>query len=155
VLLPRAAEIPAMQESPTDLSNLSVLGADRVRILIVDDNVDAADSLAQFLKLAGYQTRVAYDGRMAVEMAEILEPAVVLLDLGLPHLNGHEVARRLRALPWGRSAVLIALTGWGQEDDVQRSRQAGFDEHLTKPVDPEVLLQHIIVLTRGEPQTGS
>ena len=155
VLLPRAAEIPAMQESPSDLSNLSVLGADRVRILIVDDNVDAADSLAQFLKLAGYQTRVAYDGRMAVEMAEILEPAVVLLDLGLPHLNGHEVARRLRALPWGRSAVLIALTGWGQEDDVQRSRQAGFDEHLTKPVDPEVLLQHIIVLTRGEPQTGS
>ena len=155
VLLPCAAEIPAMQDSPTDLSNLSVLGADRVRILIVDDNVDAADSLAQFLKLAGYQTRVAYDGRMAVEMAEILEPAVVLLDLGLPHLNGHDVARRLRALPWGRSAVLIALTGWGQEGDVQRSRQAGFDEHLTKPVDPEVLLQHIIVLTRGEPQTGS
>ncbi|HSY95697.1 MAG TPA: ATP-binding protein, partial [Steroidobacteraceae bacterium] len=155
VLLPRAAEIPAMQESPTDLFNLSVLGADRVRILIVDDNVDAADSLAQFLKLAGYQTRVAYDGRTAVEMAEILEPAVVLLDLGLPHLNGHEVARRLRALPWGRNAVLIALTGWGQEDDVQRSRQAGFDEHLTKPVDPEVLLQHIIVLTRGEAQTGS
>ncbi len=155
VLLPRAAEIPAMQESPTDLSNLSVLGADRIRILIVDDNVDAADSLAQFLKLAGFQTRVAYDGRMAVEMAEILEPAVVLLDLGLPHLNGHEVARRLRALPWGRRAVLIALTGWGQEDDVQRSRQAGFDEHLTKPVDPEVLLQHIIVLTQGEPRTGS
>jgi signal transduction histidine kinase/ActR/RegA family two-component response regulator len=155
VLLPCAAEIPAMQESPTDLSNLSVLGADRVRILIVDDNVDAADSLAQFLKLAGYQTRVAYDGRTAVEMAEILEPAVVLLDLGLPHLNGHEVARRLRALPWGRSAVLIALTGWGQADDVQRSRQAGFDEHLTKPVDPEVLLQHIIGLTRGEAQTGS
>ena len=155
VLLPCAVEIPAMQDSPTDLSNLSVLGADRVRILIVDDNVDAADSLAQFLKLAGYQTRVAYDGRMAVEMAEILEPAVVLLDLGLPHLNGHDVARRLRALPWGRSAVLIALTGWGQEGDVQRSRQAGFDEHLTKPVDPEVLLQHIIVLTRGEPQTGS
>jgi CheY-like chemotaxis protein len=88
-------------------------------------------------------------------MAEILEPAVVLLDLGLPHLNGHEVARRLRALPCGRSAVLIALTGWGQEDDVQRSRQAGFDEHLTKPVDPDALLQHIIVLTRREPLTGS
>jgi two-component system CheB/CheR fusion protein len=123
--------------------------------LIVDDNVDAADALAQFLKLAGYQTRVAYDGRMAVEMAEILEPAVVLLDLGLPYLNGHEVARRLRGMAWGRSARLIALTGWGQKDDVLRSRQSGFDEHLTKPVDPEVLLQRIIQLTRSDAQTGS
>jgi DNA-binding response OmpR family regulator len=110
--------------------------------------------LAQFLKLAGYQTRVAYEGRTAVEIAEILEPAVVLLDLGLPYLSGHEVARRLRALPWGRNACLIALTGWGQQDDVQRSRQAGFDEHLTKPVDPEVLLQRIMILTRSEARTG-
>jgi signal transduction histidine kinase/CheY-like chemotaxis protein len=155
VLLPRAAEIPAMQDSLVDAAKVSVLGADRIRVLIVDDNVDAADSLAQFLNLAGYQTRVAYDGRTAVEIAEILEPAVVLLDLGLPYLNGHEVARRLRALPWGRTASLIALTGWGQKDDVQRSRQAGFDEHLTKPVDPEILLQHIIALTRGEAQTGN
>jgi signal transduction histidine kinase/ActR/RegA family two-component response regulator len=155
VLLPRAAEIPAMQDSLVDAAKVSVFGADRIRVLIVDDNVDAADSLAQFLNLAGYQTRVAYDGRTAVEIAEILEPAVVLLDLGLPYLNGHEVARRLRALPWGRNASLIALTGWGQKDDVQRSRQSGFDEHLTKPVDPEILLQHIIALTRGEAQTGN
>ncbi|HXA35542.1 MAG TPA: ATP-binding protein [Steroidobacteraceae bacterium] len=150
VLLPRAAELPAMQESLADATKVSVLGADRIRVLVVDDNVDAADSLAQFLKLAGYQTRVAYDGRTAVEIAGILEPAVVLLDLGLPYLNGHEVARRLRSLPWGRTARLIALTGWGQADDVRRSRQAGFDEHLTKPVDPEDLLQRIIALTRGE-----
>src|ERR1700692_1386572 len=155
VLLPRAAEIPAMQDSLVDAAKVSVFGADRIRVLIVDDNVDAADSLAQFLNLAGYQTRVAYDGRTAVEIAEILEPAVVLLDLGLPYLNGHEVARRLRALPWGRTASLIALTGWGQQDDVQRSRQAGFDEHLTKPVDPEMLLQRIIALTRSEAQTGN
>jgi len=155
VLLPRAAEIPAMQDSLVDAAKVSVFGADRIRVLIVDDNVDAADSLAQFLNLAGYQTRVAYDGRTAVEIAEILEPAVVLLDLGLPYLNGHEVARRLRALPWGRTASLIALTGWGQKDDVQRSRQAGFDEHLTKPVDPEILLQRIIALTRSEAQTGN
>jgi PAS domain S-box-containing protein len=155
VLLPRVAEVPAMQDSLGDAGKVSVLGANDIRVLIVDDNVDAADSLALFLKIAGYQTRVAYDGRTAVEMAEILKPAVVLLDLGLPYLNGHEVARRLRALPWGRTARLIALTGWGQEDDVRRSRQSGFDEHLTKPVDPEVLIQHIIRLTRDQAQTGS
>jgi PAS domain S-box-containing protein len=155
VILPRVAELPAMQDSLADAAKVSVLGADSIRVLIVDDNVDAADALAVFLKLAGYQTRVAYDGRTAVEMAEILEPAVVLLDLGLPYLSGHEVARRLRALPWGRSARLIALTGWGQVDDVQRSLQSGFDEHLTKPVDPELLLQRIMTLTRGEAKTGN
>jgi PAS domain S-box-containing protein len=154
VLLPRVAELPAMQDSVAD-AKVSVLGANNIRVLVVDDNVDAADSLALFLKIAGYQTRVAYDGRTAVEMAEILEPGVVLLDLGLPYLNGHEVARRLRVLPWGRTARLIALTGWGQEDDVLRSRQSGFDEHLTKPVDPEVLLQRIILLTRDQAQTGN
>jgi signal transduction histidine kinase/CheY-like chemotaxis protein len=155
VLLPRVAERPAMQDSHGDASKVAVLGASDIPVLIVDDNVDAADSLALFLRIAGYQTRVAYDGRTAVEMAEILKPTVVLLDLGLPYLNGHEVARRLRALPWGRSARLIALTGWGQENDVLRSRQSGFDEHLTKPVDPEVLIQHIIRLTMDRAQTGN
>jgi DNA-binding response OmpR family regulator len=144
-----------MQDSLVDATKVSVLGANNIRVLVVDDNVDAADSLALFLKITGYQTRVAYDGRTAVEMAEILKPAVVLLDLGLPYLNGHEVARRLRALPWGRTARLIALTGWGQEEDVLRSRASGFDEHLTKPVDPEMLIQHIILLTRDQAQTGN
>jgi signal transduction histidine kinase/CheY-like chemotaxis protein len=155
VLLPRAAERAAMQDSLAGAAKVSVLGANNIRMLIVDDNVDAADSLALFLKIAGYQTRVAYDGRTAVEMAEILQPAVVLLDLGLPYLNGHEVARRLRAQPWGRAARIIALTGWGQEDDVLRSRESGFDEHLTKPVDPDVLIQHIMQLTRDREQTGN
>jgi CheY-like chemotaxis protein len=86
---------------------------------------------------------VAYEGRTAIEMAEILKPSVVLLDLGLPHLSGREVAQRLRAQPWGRTAHLIALTGWGGENEVRRSREAGFDEHLTKPVDPEVLIRHM------------
>ena len=154
VFLPRVAEVPAIAEPARDAAKVAVLGADNISVLIVDDNVDAADALAQFLKLAGYRTRVAYDGRTALEMAEILEPAVVLLDLGLPHLSGHEVARRVRSMRWGRSARLIALTGWGQEDDVQRSRQAGFDDHFTKPVDPDLLLQRIMHLTRGEPQTA-
>jgi PAS domain S-box-containing protein len=155
VFVPRAAELPAMQELAANVPPVSVLGADGIRVLVVDDNVDAADILSEFLKLAGYQTRVAYDGRSAVEMAEMLEPAVVLLDLGLPHLNGFEVARRLRSLPWGGSACLIALTGWGQEEDLQRSREAGFDEHLTKPVDPERLLARIIMLTRGRRTPGN
>ena len=155
VFVPRAAELPAMQELAANVPPVSVLGADGIRVLVVDDNVDAADILSEFLKLAGYQTRVAYDGRSAVEMAEMLEPAVVLLDLGLPHLNGFEVARRLRSLPWGGSACLIALTGWGQEEDLRRSREAGFDEHLTKPVDPERLLARIIMLTRGRRMPGN
>jgi CheY-like chemotaxis protein len=153
VTLPRAAELPPMQDSPA--ANVAVLGASRIRVLIVDDNVDAANALSEFLKLAGYQTRVTYDGRTAVEMAEILEPDVVLLDLGLPYLTGHEVAARLRLLPWGRRCRLIALTGWGQEEDKRRSRQSGFDDHLTKPVDPDVLIQRIIRLTTGEEKTGN
>ncbi len=135
---------------PSDTVNVAALGADQIRVLIVDDNVDAADALSEFLTLAGYQTRVAYDGRTAVEMAEILEPKVILLDLGLPYLSGHEVPARLRLMPWGRAARMIALTGWGQEDDKRRSFKAGFDEHLTKPVDPHRLIQRIIQLTRAD-----
>src|SRR6266404_999224 len=152
--LPQVDELPAMQNPPVAGDKLTVLGADRIRILVVDDNVDAANTLSEFLKQAGYQTRVAYDGRTAIEMAEILEPAVVLLDIGLPYLSGHEVAEHLRSLPWGRKARLIALTGWGQEDDKRRSLKSGFDDHLTKPVDPELLLQRIIQLTHGTAQMG-
>jgi PAS domain S-box-containing protein len=141
VLLAMAEELPITASVPGDASKVSVLSAGSV--LIVDDNSDAADALAQMLKSLGYQTHVAYEGRTAIEMAEILKPSVVLLDLGLPHLSGREVAQRLRAQPWGRTAHLIALTGWGGENEVRRSREAGFDEHLTKPVDPEVLIRHM------------
>jgi PAS domain S-box-containing protein len=153
-MLPQVDELPAMQNSSAAGNKLTVLGADRIRVLVVDDNVDAADTLSELLKQAGYQTRVAYDGRTAIDMAEILEPEVVLLDIGLPYLSGHEVAAHLRSLPWGRKARLIALTGWGQEDDKRRSWKSGFNEHLTKPVDPELLLQRIIQLTRGTAQMG-
>jgi len=149
VTLPRVAVLPAIMESRAESSNISVLGADEVCVLIVDDNADATDALAHLLKAAGYRTYVAYGGRTAIEMAQILRPTVVLLELGLPHLSGREVAQRIRALPWGRTTRLIAVTGWGQEEDIRRSRQAGFDEHLTKPVDPNLLLQHIVRLTRG------
>jgi len=148
VLLPRGKEVAAIADSTTAASNIAALGADKVRVLIVDDNVDAANALSQLLSSVGYQPHVAYDGRSAIEMAEILQPRIVLLDLGLPHMSGREVAQHLRALPWGRPMRLIAVTGWGGTDDVQRSRDAGFDEHLTKPVDPDVLISHMVRLTK-------
>jgi PAS domain S-box-containing protein len=116
-------------------------GGGQPRVLIVDDNQDAADSLVQVLRLAGYASQVAYDGSTALEIAAIARPAIVLLDLGLPDISGHEVARRIRAEPWGRATRLVAITGWGQEEDRRKSREAGFDEHLTKPVDPDRILR--------------
>jgi PAS domain S-box-containing protein len=147
--LPIIAETAAVDPTHRERLNVAVLGAARLRVLIVDDNADAAEALAQVLQIAGYQTHVAFDGRTALEMAEILKPSVVLLDLGLPHLSGREVGQRLRATPWGRAAHLIAITGWGGADEVLRSRESGFDQHLTKPVDPDVLLQLLICLTQG------
>ena len=110
-----------------------------LRILVVDDNQDAADSLALMLALSGHETHAAYDGAAALELAERVVPDVVLLDIGMPELNGYEVAERLRRLPWGHRVVLIALTGWGQDEDRRRALAAGFDHHLTKPVDPQRL----------------
>jgi PAS domain S-box-containing protein len=109
------------------------------RILIVDDNRDSADSLQRLLRLEGHETQLAFDGLEAVQTAAAFRPQVVLLDIGLPKMNGYEVAKRIRQHDWGRSMVLIALTGWGQEEDKNRAFEAGFDHHLTKPVDPSAL----------------
>jgi CheY-like chemotaxis protein len=105
----------------------------------VDDNRDSADSLATLLQLMGYQTRTAYDGLAALEAAQAWRPDVVLLDIGLPGLNGYEVAHRLREEIGLKEVLLVALTGWGQEDDRRRSREVGFDLHLVKPVDLQAL----------------
>lgn len=105
------------------------------RILVVDDNRDSADSLARLLQLLGHQTEIAYDGPSAVESADEFRPEVVLLDVGLPGLDGFEVARRIRAQAWGKDLMLIAATGWGQAEDRRRSREAGFDHHMVKPID--------------------
>jgi CheY-like chemotaxis protein len=110
-----------------------------IRILVVDDNQDSADSLGLLMKLMGNEVRVVNDGLEAVDVANEFEPRVVLLDIGLPTLNGYEAAKRIRQHPWGNQAVLIAVTGWGETVDRQRSKQAGFDHHLVKPVDPDVL----------------
>jgi signal transduction histidine kinase/ActR/RegA family two-component response regulator len=109
------------------------------RILVADDNHDAADSLAFMLRLAGHEVRIAYDGQQALDMAEVFRPALALIDIGMPRLNGYETARRLRAKPYGEAMLLIALTGWGQPDDRNRSLAAGFDHHVVKPVDPSML----------------
>jgi PAS domain S-box-containing protein len=107
-----------------------------VKVLVVDDNRDGADSLAIMLKALGHQVRVEYDGARGAEVAADWHPDIALLDIGLPVLNGYELARRLRAADATRDAVLVAVTGWGQIEDRRRSAAAGFDRHLVKPVDP-------------------
>ena len=107
----------------------------KLRILIADDNQDAALSLAMLLQLGGHETHVVHDGQAAVAQGEQLRPDVVLLDIGMPKLNGHAAARRMREQSWSETAVLVALTGWGQQEHVQLSAAAGFDHHLVKPVD--------------------
>jgi signal transduction histidine kinase/ActR/RegA family two-component response regulator len=110
-----------------------------VRILVVDDNHDSADSLGLLLQLVGNEVRIVHDGQTAVEVADEFQPRVVLLDIGLPTLNGYDAARRIREQPWGKQAVIIAVTGWGEDVDRHRSKEAGFDHHLVKPVDLDAL----------------
>jgi signal transduction histidine kinase len=111
----------------------------RQRVLVVDDNADAADTLSMALELHGYEARTAYTAEVGLELAAAAPPRVALLDIGLPDMNGYELARRIRAAPWGQGIVLIAATGWGQAADKQRALDAGFDHHLTKPIDFEAL----------------
>jgi DNA-binding response OmpR family regulator len=117
-------------------------GASVRRVLVVDDNEDAADSLAMLLTVRGDEVRIAYDGAEAVAAETEFNPEVVLLDIGLPKLSGYDVARSIRSTR-GDAVLIIAITGWGQEDDRRRAREAGFDHHFTKPVDFEVLLNLI------------
>ena len=119
----------------------------RFKILVVDDNHDSALSLAMMLSIMGHETRTAHDGESAVSAAETFLPEVVLLDIGLPKLNGYEVAQRLREQPWGRAMFLIAVTGWGQEEDRQRSSEVGLDVHMVKPVEPAALEKLLADLT--------
>src|SRR5262249_40515386 len=109
------------------------------RVLIVDDNVDHADSLAMLLSIDGHDVHCAHDGVEALTAAERLRPEVVLLDLGLPIVDGFETCRRIRDHAWRKSMLLVAITGWGQEVDRQKSTDAGFDHHLVKPIDSQTL----------------
>jgi PAS domain S-box-containing protein len=131
-------------QSDSDGSRESLAAAEspsQRRVLIVDDNRDSADSLKMLLEITNNETYLAHDGIEALEAIETHRPEVVLLDIGLPRLDGHEVCRRVREQPWGKDITIIALTGWGQEDDRRKSQEAGFNGHLVKPIDYEKLLE--------------
>jgi len=122
------------------------------RILVADDNPDAVESLRLLLQTSGHDVRTAKDGESAVRVAEDFQPNVALLDLGMPNVDGYEAARRIRALGWGKRVFLVALTGWGQESDKRRGREAGFDAYFVKPVAPEELAA---MLARASPRSES
>ena len=110
------------------------------RVVVADDNRDSADSLGMMLSIMGYDVRTAYDGIAAVQLAESFRPQLMVLDVGMPRLNGYEAVRGIRERPWGRAVAIVAVTGWGQEGDRQRSQEAGCDGHLVKPVSLPVAL---------------
>jgi signal transduction histidine kinase/CheY-like chemotaxis protein len=139
---------PSVLEGPGPVSAVS---RGRRRILVADDNNDSATSLSILLNDAGYDIRTAGDGVQALETAAQFRPDIALLDIGMPKLNGYEVARQIRNQPWGRHVLLIALTGWGGAEHRQKTAQAGFDHHLTKPVDPAALTRLLVSLAQ---QTG-
>jgi PAS domain S-box-containing protein len=117
----------------------SAHGGGNCRVLLVDDNHDVAKAMARWIRLLGHDIRVAFDGPEAMLIAGEFNPDIVLMDIGLPKLNGYDVAREMRSKPWGRTMTLVAVTGWGRDADRRQSQEAGFDQHLTKPVEPGVL----------------
>jgi PAS domain S-box-containing protein len=137
VRLPRLGSSPAQEDSAFDATP----DVTHCRVLVVDDNRDSAESMAMVLGAMGHETRIAYDGRQALASAESFQPDMILLDIGMPVMNGYEACRRIRELPWGRNVMVVAMTGWGHLQDRERSRNAGFDHHLTKPVDVASLQQ--------------
>lgn len=136
VRLPAAASNDQASSVADDKSERPI---DKLRILVADDNLDSANSCALSLTLSGHETRTAYNGRDALLMAETFRPDVALLDIGMPEMTGYELATQIRGSAWGRHIRLIAVTGWGQEHDKRRATQAGFHEHLTKPVATDTL----------------
>jgi signal transduction histidine kinase len=144
---PEPADVAGGAPAGTDVTSvvapLVAASAGRIarRILIADDNNDALESLATLLQLNGHEVYTATNGGTALQCAERQRPEVVLLDIGMPILDGYEVAKRIRQQPWGQRITLVALTGWGQDSDRRRSRDAGFDSHLVKPLDLETLTE--------------
>ncbi|HKA13886.1 MAG TPA: response regulator [Myxococcota bacterium] len=139
VRLPIPTAIPASERSISSEPQVSAAQ----RILLADDNRDSLESLALLLELHGITVRTAVDGVEAVAEATAFRPDAVLLDVGMPNMNGYEACRRIRAEEWGRNMLLIALTGWGQEEDRARSHAAGFDQHFVKPIDPKALIGYL------------
>jgi signal transduction histidine kinase/CheY-like chemotaxis protein len=151
IRLPSTVLVERRAVSAGKLSVSSLVATPRGKIVIADDNRDAADSLKLLLELGGYDTYVAYNGEQALDLGARERPSVYILDVGMPDMTGYEVARRIRQQAWGRSALLLAVTGWGQDDDKQRARAAGFDHHFTKPVNPEAVEQVLVAFLQARP----
>jgi signal transduction histidine kinase len=151
VRLPLAAEPPAgLQPQPGAAPGTDgLMPHEGLRILIADDNQDACSTLASLLELMGHAVRQAHDGQAAVDAAADFDPQVVLLDIGMPRLNGYEACREIRAQAGGSARTIVACTGWGQADDRRRSDEAGFDQHLVKPVDPAILFDMLETVAAG------
>ncbi len=146
VRVPLTASIPFQRRViSADAPPVAIAGR---RVMIADDNTDAADALAMLLELAGHEVRVANGGRAALAIAQAFRPDVALLDIGMPDLSGYEVAKELRRESWGAGICLVALTGWGRDGDRQRAMGAGFDQHLTKPIDPVAV--HALLASKKE-----
>ena len=128
-----------LQALSTANSEVNSAAEDRCRILVVDDLRDSADSLAMLLQAKGHAVHVAYEGEQAVLLAQQFRPDVALIDLGMPKVDGYEVCRRIRGHAWGAGMTLIAQTGWGQEFDRRRTQAAGFDQHMVKPLEMDLL----------------
>ena len=150
--------LPVLVDAPQPLSRAALrdaAGAGRGRrILVVDDNEDGAQSLAMLLELSGHETHTAHDGLAALEAVERAPPRRRAARHRPAGLNGYEVCRRIREQPWGKDLVLVALTGWGQDEDRQQSPEAGFDAHLVKPVDHAVLTGLLASMSAGEKSTN-
>jgi CheY-like chemotaxis protein len=140
VWLPVPVPVAERAQAPREPAPVQAT-SDARRVLVVDDNRDAADALAMLLQTYGHEVRVAYDGHDGVRAARTFRPDLVLMDIGLPGLNGYDAARAMRSEPWSHRVTLVALTGWGQDEDRRRSQEAGFDHHLVKPVDFDEVLQ--------------
>jgi CheY-like chemotaxis protein len=144
VRLPIVVERTYARKSSGDVEEAAPTS--KFRVLVVDDNRDTASSLAMLLKMMGNEIRTAYDGEEAVAAADEFRPHVVLCDIGMPKLNGYEACRQMRERAWDKNMILIAITGWGQEEDRRKTKEAGFDHHLVKPVDPHTLMKLLAAL---------
>jgi two-component system CheB/CheR fusion protein len=142
-VVPDAAEIPSGSAVSAGITPMACK-----RILIADDNADSVTTLSMMLEMLGNEVRIAHDGEAAVRAAQEFRPDAILLDIGMPKLNGYDACARLRAMPETAQAYMVALTGWGQEEDRIRARDAGFDHHMVKPVEPALLEKLIAELPR-------
>jgi len=151
IRLPRSVVVERHALGPHQPSSPVALAGPRGKVVIADDNRDAADSLKVLLELSGYDAFVAYDGQQALDLGTRELPRAFILDVGMPDMTGYEVARRIRQQAWGRNALLVAVTGWGQDDDKERAKAAGFDHHFTKPVDPQAVEQVLVASLKMRP----